>query len=670
MSALAPKIIGGFTIARRAEDMIREAYLAKSPDGEEVVLALFDLEQPARRELLAEMERCKRLKHRAAVRIIKAFEADGRCAVAFEHHPGVTLATLAAHLRAEGEPLTQGASLYIIKEVLDVLAEAHRLAGAPGTSGPLVHQQLGPEQVLITWDAGVKVFGLGMSSAYRAERKQMAWPAEILPYVPPEVRDGAEPKPLSNLYSAAAILWALLAHEEPPSDGSPVAPLAERCAGVDEDLAQGVDRALAPNPSTRFLAARLLAQSVDSRVTDSDKEELRWNMEVLRAVLAIDTLACAAGMPVSYLTKETAGRLDTMPPDGGRSVRSPPKIDRAAVPSLKSPALPRVVAPRPSPSSPGSASPTPGRAVSVASQPPPLPAASDAPLGSDDPDEELTDQHVRPQGLGRSPALGSAADSAATFSPIPEVPSDPFAAAGSDAPVGSAPPAASSSPPSSAPFAAGRGSPLPPDSLPPGRLPPDTLPPDDGSLDPTPTAPPVAPRDVAAPAAGYSTRAVAQVAAVVAVVALGVGVLVGRATVTAEPAPVVAPKTSAAAPVATAKPKPTASVVVAPPAAAPPTAAPSAATSASPAASVAEADDPAALPEDYGYLIVEPASEGVGVYETGKYVGPTGSRIRMKCGTRFIRLGTHPFGSWLGDGRGVNVACRAVSKATFEAKEP
>ncbi|MBW2456975.1 MAG: protein kinase [Deltaproteobacteria bacterium] len=677
MSDDTRRIIGDFTIVRRGEDLIREAFLAQSKSGDEVALALFDMDAATQRDVLEELERAKQLKHPVAARIITAFEHKGRCAVAFEYVEGITLGTLATHLRQEGEPLAEGAALYIIKTVLDALTEAHKLSGGAG-KGPLVHWHLGPEQILVTWDAEVKVYGLGMSAAYRIERELMPWPPEILPYVPPEVRAGGEPKPLSNLYSAAAILWSLLTHEEPPADGKPIPPLAERREGVDEALAEAVDRALSPNPSSRFLAARLLAQCVDSRVTQADQEELRWNMEVLRAVLAIDSLACLAGMPVSYLTEDTARQLGTIPPGSVRAPTGRHRPGSLGLAPMKSPPMPRVAPPRlaPPPSStgptqlmdrqaprPGSGGPpvdeepSAGRAgggttTSRYKRTPPVPGGSPkgGPVVKAFPEDPLPLESVEPPASSVPKASWDViTERPATSDAPPSVPSSP-------SPFDSHPASDEPGPPSGA-------SPLPLSSDPPFAAP--TI-----SSAPAP-APTSAPElgSVPAPAKGYTANTVTLIAGVVAVVAFGVGVIVskvssGSGSDSQPPAASQAPATTASQP---ASPKPT--VAPAPPTATPTVsaaAAPSTEPSAAPSESAAPTADPAALPKDEGYLVVEPAREGVGVYETGKYVGPTGSPIRLKCGTRFIRLGDNPRVQWLSEGRGVPVACQAITKATFE----
>jgi hypothetical protein len=94
--------------------------------------------------------------------------------------------------------------------------------------------------------------------------------------------------------------------------------------------------------------------------------------------------------------------------------------------------------------------------------------------------------------------------------------------------------------------------------------------------------------------------------------------------------------------------------------------APSAAASASAAAS--DGKDGSDLPAREGYVIVHyPKDEGE-VFFTITARGPVNEKLRVPCGTTFVRVGvTKPNGvAWLSEGRPVAIACQKVTEVTMQ----
>ena len=60
------------------------------------------------------------------------------------------------------------------------------------------------------------------------------------------------------------------------------------------------------------------------------------------------------------------------------------------------------------------------------------------------------------------------------------------------------------------------------------------------------------------------------------------------------------------------------------------------------------------------------SSTGAGVYAQGIRVGPTNQKVAIRCGLRWIRLGTEPGPTWVSAGRTVSVRCRATTEITIQ----
>ncbi len=93
---------------------------------------------------------------------------------------------------------------------------------------------------------------------------------------------------------------------------------------------------------------------------------------------------------------------------------------------------------------------------------------------------------------------------------------------------------------------------------------------------------------------------------------------------------------------------------------------------AAPAEAPAAAEDGSDLPPGRGYLVVDAPRESA-VFAFGTFVGLTGRKLEVSCGTKFLRLAEPPAdGSgppaqivWTSPGKSVNVACKALTRVSL-----
>jgi hypothetical protein len=136
----------------------------------------------------------------------------------------------------------------------------------------------------------------------------------------------------------------------------------------------------------------------------------------------------------------------------------------------------------------------------------------------------------------------------------------------------------------------------------------------------------------------------------------------------------IAPTTSAATPSTSASVAPATSASTAPTASAAPSVTASAAPTVAPtvptAAPVADGDG-SALPPNRGYVIIN-STKPASVFLTGNFAGPTGTKLEVECGAKFLRLAAPSAErpatpDWTSDGRSISVVCRSTTTVTFEA---
>lgn len=161
----------------------------------------------------------------------------------------------------EEGPVALSEALAIAEDMLSALSHAH-------ASG-MVHRDVKPENILI--DGGraiVADFGIALAlDATQSERLTSEEAAVGTPrYMSPEQSTGGAVDERSDLYSAACVIWEMLAGEHPFGAKSPHAVLARKVAGeipglrvvrprIPERVEQVLRRALDPAPDERWPTA-------------------------------------------------------------------------------------------------------------------------------------------------------------------------------------------------------------------------------------------------------------------------------------------------------------------------------------------------------------------------------------------------------------------------------
>lgn len=184
-------------------------------------------------------------------------DAEGRFFLVMELVEGMDL----ARLMASGA-IPQSVAIFVAIEILSGLAYAHNLP-----AGGIVHRDVSPHNVLLSWEGAVKVSDFGLAEA-REATKALAGLHEGKPgYMSPEQIQGSEFDGRSDLFAVGVVLWEMLTGERLFSHDK-AQPMAYR-----ERL-----RAI-PRPSTRRPVAqgleavvmRLLAWDPDWRYATADR---------------------------------------------------------------------------------------------------------------------------------------------------------------------------------------------------------------------------------------------------------------------------------------------------------------------------------------------------------------------------------------------------------------
>ncbi len=147
------------------------------------------------------------LSHVNIVQVFELGEHDGSLFIAMEHVNGIDLARLASRARAIGE-FPVSLALFIIGEVLRALQFAHS-AEQDGKPLHVVHCDISPQNVLLSFAGEVKLTDFGISRAAIQQRNQEVIRGKYA-YMSPEQVEARSLDGRSDLFSLGIVLYELL----------------------------------------------------------------------------------------------------------------------------------------------------------------------------------------------------------------------------------------------------------------------------------------------------------------------------------------------------------------------------------------------------------------------------------------------------------------------------
>lgn len=218
--------------------------------------------------LLEEAHLAAPLSHPNVVSVLD-LERDeaGQPFLVMEYVDGVSLDRLIAT-----GPVPPAVAIFIVDELLSGLGYIHEFRGRGGVCG-LVHRDVSPQNVLLSWQGEVKLADLGVAQLLDgpmvAAARGLVGKAG---YMSPEQARREALDGRSDLYAVGIVLWELLAHQ-PLQVGPTGDPLArasfqaiprpsQHRPGVPADLEAVALRLLAHDPAARYPTADLAALSL------------------------------------------------------------------------------------------------------------------------------------------------------------------------------------------------------------------------------------------------------------------------------------------------------------------------------------------------------------------------------------------------------------------------
>jgi serine/threonine-protein kinase len=234
--------------------------------------------------LITEAKLAARLDHANIVQVHDLGRSDGFLYIAMQYVEGFDLNELLRRCTRTKTALPVQYALLVVIEALRALDYAHRKTAEDGRPLGIVHRDVSPSNLLISFEGEVKLCDFGIAHANDVYLQQ-AHSEEVIKgkagYMSPEQARGGQLDARSDLFSVGIVLWELLSgkrlYKAGPDSTSlldqaktaRIPQLVSRGLPLEADLFAICYKALAQNRDDRYPSARALLSDLDRYVADS-----------------------------------------------------------------------------------------------------------------------------------------------------------------------------------------------------------------------------------------------------------------------------------------------------------------------------------------------------------------------------------------------------------------
>ncbi|MDP9036681.1 MAG: serine/threonine protein kinase, partial [Myxococcota bacterium] len=226
---------------------------------------------------LDEARLCARLSHPNIVHTYDVGVDEIGHLMAMEYLDGVSLHAATAKLSKEGGPFTFPLQARVLLDVIEGLRYAHELKDYDGRSLEIVHRDVTPHNIFITYDGQVKLLDFGIAKAATSSVRTATGVIKgKLTYMAPEQARGEAVDARADLYAVGVMLWEAVTGRRRWPSGLSQPALFTRLArgelpespnaaarGYPPEIDAVVLRALAPNPEDRYQTAAEFREALE-----------------------------------------------------------------------------------------------------------------------------------------------------------------------------------------------------------------------------------------------------------------------------------------------------------------------------------------------------------------------------------------------------------------------
>ncbi|MBC8132680.1 MAG: serine/threonine protein kinase [Deltaproteobacteria bacterium] len=303
------------------------------------------------RMFVEEAKLSARLNHPNIVQIFELGSVDSELFISMEHVPGHDLAeTMRALWKSSGAPRPELVA-YIGREICRALGYAHGVTDDQGQSLGMIHRDVSPSNVMLSFEGAVKLLDFGIAKAL-SDAPEVTKSGTLkgkYAYMAPEQTEGDHVDHRIDIFAAGIVMHEVLTGRRlfkgnsdlqtiekvrrcevrPPSQLNPACPPI-----LDEILL----RALARDPNDRFQSADALADALDDVVHAAHFTPPHM-AAILREAFGMEGSGNSGPIPDRRPASSTSPSISTVTASAGRSPTVPPIALSTTRPSTRLPAL-------------------------------------------------------------------------------------------------------------------------------------------------------------------------------------------------------------------------------------------------------------------------------------------------------------------------------------------
>jgi serine/threonine-protein kinase len=253
-------------------------------------------EEPAFVEMFLDEARIvSQLSHPNIVQVFELGEHEGSYFIVMEYVPGQNLARVVRAVVKDGGSFSIALAVKLIALAADGLGYAHTRKGLDGKPLEIVHRDVSPQNIIITYDGHLKVLDFGIAKAAgRLTRTKTGLVKGKLAYMAPEQALGESISAAADVFALGVMLFELVTGTrlygsdageleiyKQIATQAPMPTARSRKPEVPDDLDRLIAKAMSPHAGLRFADGREMHLALESWLkarsdapTVADLEEL------------------------------------------------------------------------------------------------------------------------------------------------------------------------------------------------------------------------------------------------------------------------------------------------------------------------------------------------------------------------------------------------------------
>ncbi|HEY5946051.1 MAG TPA: serine/threonine-protein kinase [Kofleriaceae bacterium] len=283
--------LGSYEIVRKlARGGMAELFLSRmvGPDGLEKLVVLKKIlpthaENPKFvRLFLDEAKLAATLEHPHIARVYDMDRVDGHYFFAMEYVHGQDVRTTMRRTSQLGHKFPLDHAVQIAHDVASALHYAHQRTRPDGSLLDIVHRDVSPSNILVSYDGSVKLVDFGVAKAATSTVKTRTGTLKgKISYMSPEQAKGAPIDHRSDIFSLGIVLWEMVTMQrlfKADNDlatiqmiiNSKAQPASQVRPDCSRELERVIQRALAIDPDERYQTAEQLQLDLEALVRDPE----------------------------------------------------------------------------------------------------------------------------------------------------------------------------------------------------------------------------------------------------------------------------------------------------------------------------------------------------------------------------------------------------------------